>query len=217
MDLPDRSQNQGRSGGFASTDSRGHASEHASERRELRWFFTVFLALLAAFYALSLLPWIDARIFFPVMKVCAHGSSALLNLAGLKTIAEGVVIRGPGFAVAVRRGCDPLEPIVLFAAAVIAFPAAWRLRFIGLAIGNSFLFGLNLARIASLYLLGASKSTLFESFHLCWWPVFFIVCSLALWVLWLLWIKAATPGSKSDSPALPLAVTPRPRLPADSA
>jgi exosortase/archaeosortase family protein len=78
-----------------------------------------------------------------------------------------------------------LEPIVLFGAGVIAFPAPWRRKVAGLLIGGAMLFGLNVVRIASLFLMGASKSSLLDDFHLFWWPAFFIICALALWVAWL--------------------------------
>ena len=180
-------------------------------------FAGVFLALVVVFYASTLSPWVDAHVLFPVMKVSARGSSMLLNFVGVKTTVHGVVVRGPSYAVAVLRGCDPLEPIVFFAAGVMAFPAAWRRRFIGLVLGSSFLFFLNLVRIDSLFLLGASHSVLRDSFHLCWWPAFFIVCSLVLWVLWLRWVQSWAPASKSDSSAKPPTAGPRGPLPAGSA
>ena len=166
-------------------------------------FLGIFLALVAGFYALTLSLWVDANVLYPVMKASACGASALLNFIGVGTTADGVVIRGAGYAVAVRRGCDPLEPIVLFGAAVTAFPAPWRRKVPGLAAGAAFLFGLNLARIGSLYLLGAKQSALLESFHLVWWPAFFILCSLALWVSWLLWIRRLGPASTCAVPAKP--------------
>jgi exosortase H (IPTLxxWG-CTERM-specific) len=161
-------------------------------------FLGIFLALVSGFYALTLSPWADAHLLMPVMKASARGTSALLNLAGCKTTSEGVTVFGPGYSVAVRRGCDPLEPIVLFSAAVIAFPASWRKKLAGVAVGAAFLFGLNLLRLVSLYLLGAHKSSLFENFHLWLWPAFFILCSLALWVSWLLWIQPPALAPKAN-------------------
>ncbi len=162
-----------------------------------RRFLGIFLALVAVYYSLTLSPWVDANLLYPVMEASAHGTSALLNLFGGKTTVEGVVVRGPGYAVAVRRGCDPLEPIVFFAAGVVGFPAPWRQKAVGLVAGGAFLFGLNLVRLLSLYLLGSHKSPLLERFHLWWWPAFFLVCSLTLWVLWLLWVQRAGLASKS--------------------
>jgi exosortase H (IPTLxxWG-CTERM-specific) len=161
----------------------------ASPKKQTLRFLGIFFSLITMFYVLTLSTWVDARILFPVMKASARGTSLLLNLIGSKTTVDGLIVRGPDCAVAVRRGCDPLEPIVLFAAAVIAFPARWRARLAGILLAAVFLFGLNLVRVASLYLLRAKKSPLFESLHLVWWPAFFIAAALALWVLWLRWTR----------------------------
>lgn len=172
-----------------------------SSKNQMLRFLGIFLGCVTVYYALTLSPWVDAKLILPVMKISAHGTAALLNLFGAKTSANGVVVRGAHYAVAVRRGCDPLEPIVLFAAGVMAFPAPWRRKLTGMALGGILLFGLNLARIASLYLLGAGQSPLFDRLHLWWWPAFFILCSLGLWVLWLLWVNRLGFSAASGSPA----------------
>ncbi|MGO8697336.1 MAG: exosortase H [Limisphaerales bacterium] len=158
-------------------------------------FLGIFFAIVAVFYSLTLSPWVDANVLYPVMKASARGTSMLLNLIGVKTTVEGVVVRGPGYSVAVRRGCDPLEPIVLFAAGVMAFPAPWRRKLAAIAVVSAILFGVNMLRIVSLYLLGAKKSPLLDSFHLWWWPAFFIIGTLVLWVLWLRWIQGPIQSS----------------------
>jgi exosortase H (IPTLxxWG-CTERM-specific) len=162
----------------------------ASHQAMLR-FLGIFFVTVAVYYSLTLSPWIDANVFYPVMEASASGTSMLLNLIGAHTTVEGVVVRGPDYSVAVRRGCDPLEPVVLFAAGVVAFPTPWGRRLVGLVLGGACLFGLNLLRIGSLYVLGSRKSPIFDSCHLWWWPAFFIICSLALWVGWLLWVQRA--------------------------
>src|SRR5262249_4048456 len=95
--------------------------KQTSRRKPMLRFLVIFLVLIGIYYALTLSPWVDANGLLPVMKASAQGTSLLLNLTGARTTAEGVVVRGPEYAVAVRRGCDPLEPIALFAAAVMAF------------------------------------------------------------------------------------------------
>jgi exosortase H (IPTLxxWG-CTERM-specific) len=152
-------------------------------------FLGIFFAIVAVYYSFTLSPWIDAHVLYPVMKVSARGTSVLLGFIGVKTTVEGVEVRGADYTVAVRRGCDPLEPIVLFSAGVIAFPAPWRRRLPAVVVAIAAFFAMNLVRLVSLYLLGANKSLMLESFHLWCWPAFFIICSLGLWVLWLRWIQ----------------------------
>jgi exosortase H (IPTLxxWG-CTERM-specific) len=169
----------------APTGSPGYRPESA------RRFLLIFLGTVAAYYALTLSPWVDAHLLYPVMTASASASSVLLHILGIKTTVAGVVVSGANFSVAVRRGCDPLEPMVLFAAGVLGFPAPWRCRLAGMFIGWIILFGLNLVRLASLFLLGAEKSPWFDGLHLWGWPAGYILCALALWVVWLRWVMLA--------------------------
>ncbi len=152
-------------------------------------FLLLFLLLAAGFYAITLSSWVDRHLLFPVLGWSAEASSALLNLVGQNTTCSGVVIKGSDFSVAVRRGCDPIDPIVLFGAAILAYPAALGRKAAGFLIGAATIFGLNLVRIATLYWTGRAKSDLFESLHKEWWPAFFILLSLALWLVWLQWVR----------------------------
>jgi exosortase H (IPTLxxWG-CTERM-specific) len=189
----------------------GVPAREGCRRGAMLRFLGIFLATVAVYYALALSPWVDAKVLYPVMKVSARGTSALLNLMGVKTTVEGVVVRGADYSVAVRRGCDPLEPIVLFGAGVMAFPAPWRRKLPALVVASAFLFGMNVVRIVSLYLLGSNKSSMLETIHLLCWPAFFIICALALWVLWLRWIQR--PVLALESAVQARTATPKPRGP----
>lgn len=161
------------------------ADRETRHHKPVRRFLCTFLCFIAAYYSLTLIPWVDRTVLYPVLELTAHSSSFLLNLADEGTTTRGIVVQGSGFAVAVRRGCDPLEPIVLFGAAVISFPAPWKRRVQGFAVGAVILFVVNLVRIDSLYWLGKHKSPFFETAHLELWPAFFILISLTLWFFWL--------------------------------
>ncbi len=158
-----------------------------------RRFLLIFLMIVAGYYCLTLVPWVDRHVLYPLLEGSAKASSLLLNVLGQTTTSNGIVIQGTSFAVAVRRGCDPLEPIALLSAAVIAFPAALRYKVAGLIAGAALLFALNLVRIGSLYWLGCHKSAWFETVHLELWPACFILVSIGLWVLWLIWIRKTQP------------------------
>jgi exosortase H (IPTLxxWG-CTERM-specific) len=159
--------------------------------KPVRRFVLRFLGLVSTYYLLTEVPWVDRRVVYPVLELSARASSWLLNLTGENTTLHGIVVQGPSFAVAVRRGCDPLEPIALLSAAIVAFPAAPKQKLSGLVIGTMLLFTQNLMRIASLYWLGKAKSPLFEPAHLEVWPAFFILTALVLWVVWSAWVQGS--------------------------
>jgi exosortase H (IPTLxxWG-CTERM-specific) len=134
-----------------------------------------------------MVPWVDENLVYPVLKLTARGSASVIGLTGEAVTTQGVLIQGSNFAVAVRRGCDPLDPMALFAAAVAAFSGPWKRKVVGLVAGSIILFALNLIRIVSLYRLGQRHSRMFEAVHQEIWPAFFILSALGLWGLWLLW------------------------------
>ena len=154
-------------------------------------FIVVFLLVIGGYFGLSSLDWVDREVVLPVLKVSAAGASWLLSLMGVVTQIDGVVVKGPEFSVAVRSGCDPLAPIALMSGAMLGFPASWRQRLLGMVGGGLILFGLNLVRVASLYLTGRAHSSWFYSLHQEWWPAAFIVIALLLWWAWLNWVQQA--------------------------
>ena len=157
-----------------------------------RRFLLVFLGIVAVYYLLTMVPWVDGSLVYPVLELTAQASAAAIRLTGETVTAQGVVVEGKSFAIAIRRGCDPLDPMALFTAAVVAFTGPWQRKIVGIVAGSATLFALNLLRIVSLYWLGNGHSALFETVHQEIWPAFFILCALGLWCLWLLWISRET-------------------------
>jgi exosortase/archaeosortase family protein len=114
----------------------------------------------------------------------ARVSARLLGWLGYDAQTSGTSIFAPEGAVDVRRGCDGVQPSVLFAIAVLAFPAPWRLRLLGAALGVALLLALNLARIVTLFLLRVHAPGVFDEAHHWIWPMAFVVTALSLWVAW---------------------------------
>lgn len=152
-------------------------------------FLVLFLAILAGYYVLTLSFWVDRCFIYPTLELTAGAASWLMNLAGQGTAVQGVTIQGSDFAVRIQRGCDPLEPVILFAAAVIAFRAPRRKKVLGILLGGLLLFVLNLARILSLCWTTRNHPRWFETVHQEWWPALFIISSLVLWIAWIHWAR----------------------------
>lgn len=152
-------------------------------RRELVFLLT-FLALLAGGF--SLLAWnpVNDRLVEPFTAGVARVSGATLRLIGQPVAMEGTIIRGPRFAVNIRNGCNGLETLIIFWSAVLAFPASWRSRLVGLALGSLAIQAVNLVRVVALYLTGAYAPRWFDSSHTVIWQTVVILCGVLLWVLW---------------------------------
>jgi exosortase H (IPTLxxWG-CTERM-specific) len=156
-------------------------------------FLGRFALLLAAFQALVLLPGAD-RLYYGCLCGDARAAGAILRCCGEDVRVSGVVIRTAGYAVAVRRGCDAVEPAWFFCAAVLAFPAPWRRKLPGLLAGSTVLPVVNLVRIVSLYFIGRRLPGLFPPAHLEWWPAAFILAALTLWLAWIGWARSRPPA-----------------------
>ncbi len=90
-------------------------------------------------------------------------SGALLLAIGQDVRMTGTLIKGASFAVNIRNGCNGLEAMVIFIAAVIAFPASsLTRRALGTILGILFIYAINLLRVVGLYLTGRYLPQFFD-------------------------------------------------------
>ena len=94
---------------------------------------------------------------------------------------------------------------IILVSAIIAFPAPWKHRLVGIAIGFVAIQALNLVRIISLFYLGQWNQTAFDWFHLYLWQALIVLDALAVWLIWLRYLpRRQRPGAPpSDSGASP--------------
>jgi exosortase H (IPTLxxWG-CTERM-specific) len=144
----------------------------------------LFLALvLGAHYALEHeAVWTSFR--KPYCDWLARVSGGLLTLLGVEATTAGNVIDAEGLRLSIVRSCDALLAMAILAAALVAFPSAWRAKAIGLAVGLPLLFLVNLFRIVALALLGLQSSRLFEIVHVYVFQVFLIAATVGYFVGW---------------------------------
>jgi len=160
------------------------------------FFFVGLVALqIILFYILYRNLWFVSNIFDPLSEFYASVSGKFLSLIGYSNEVNGDIISSTQFAVGIKKGCDAAEPMAIFIAGVLAFPALIKKKFIGLGAGLFILFLLNIVRIATLYIVGIHYPDFFESMHLAVWQVVFIFVAIVLWFLWLQLI--VTKGAKT--------------------
>jgi exosortase/archaeosortase family protein len=157
-----------------------------SQRRAGARFIGVFVGIVLAFYIFSQLG-VFTKVVAPAsMRFSAVTSEPVIRLVDGDVVRRDTVLSSSRGQVDVHFGCDALEPIVYFAAAVIAFPAAWGRRFIALALGIPALFVLNIARIVSLYFVSTRHPDWFDAAHRDIWQPLFIAATLGLWFAWVM-------------------------------
>ena len=142
--------------------------------------FGLWLALL---YILLATPFFE-RALYSYLEANAWLANAILRGLGQHTHVSEVTIQSPQFAMAIRRGCDAVEPTWLLCAAMISFPAPLLHKLRGMLAAIVLLQILNLVRIVTLYWIGIHLPGLFNSAHMELWPTAFIVVAIVLFVAW---------------------------------
>ena len=152
-------------------------------RRELT-FLTLFIVLLGGGFTLISVNWINDHVIEPFTSGVARASGAALNLLGQQVTMSGTIIRGSRFTVNIRNGCNGVEAMLIFLAAVLAFPASWKSRLSGLALGIVAIQVINLIRVVALFLTGVYFPKIFDSSHTVIWQTIVILFGVLLWIFW---------------------------------
>jgi len=72
----------------------------------------------------------------------------------------------------------------VLAAAMFAFPAPWRYRLLGLAVGFVAVQLLNIVRVISLFYIGQWNLAVFEWAHQYAWQALIMLDVLVVWLIW---------------------------------
>jgi exosortase/archaeosortase family protein len=154
------------------------------EKAPVLSFGLKFGLLILLLYLLLDLPAGD-RLLYVYLEANAWLAHSLLNLFGQHSqLTEGVVIRSSQFSMAIRRGCDAVEPTWLVCAAMIAFPAPLSKKLGGILAATLALQTLNIVRLLTLYWIGVHWPSFFNSAHMELWPTIFILVAIVLFLLW---------------------------------
>jgi len=90
----------------------------------------------------------------------------ILNFIGLESSGKGSLLFLPNITFDVRFGCNGLEAVLIYAVAVISFPAKWLKRTIGIAAGFIIIQVINLLRIVGLAFSGVYYKEIFDLLHI---------------------------------------------------
>lgn len=152
-------------------------------RREIT-FLALFLLLLAGSFTLVSFKGVNDRVIEPFTAGVAQASGAILELLGQDIRMQGSMILSDRFSVNIMNGCNGVEAMLIFFAAVLAFPASWKARLAGLALGLVAIQLVNLLRVVALYLTGAYLPGFFDTSHTVVWQTLVILSGVLLWIFW---------------------------------
>jgi len=115
-------------------------------------------------------------------------------------LADGKVLQSQrnGFAVSIEAGCNGVEATIVLVAAILAFPAPWRRKLLGLGVGIVAVQGLNVIRVISLFYLGQWSERAFSFAHQYVWQALIMLDVL---IIWLLWVRTLPRSAPRPAPA----------------
>lgn len=137
-----------------------------------RSFALRLIAWSLALFGLLRLPWVGTHLLLPVTRLQA---------------AAGVALVGPSsLPIEATLACSGADALALCLAAIVAYPARWRMRAAGVAGGAAVILALNTIRIGTLGRAAASPRW-FDALHVYVWPA---VLTIAIAGFVFTWMRA---------------------------
>jgi exosortase H (IPTLxxWG-CTERM-specific) len=147
-------------------------------------FLVLFLAILGALFTVVALRQVNDALINPYTAAIARVSGFVLRLSGEDAVVTGCVVSSPRFAVTIYNGCNGLITSLILVAGVLAFPAHWSAKAIGVVGGLIAIQLVNLVRIVSLFYIGVYLPEHFNDAHIFIWQSIVILAGVSLWIAW---------------------------------
>lgn len=142
---------------------------HWRQSIELRWLVQAALWI-AALLALSRISWVETQLLIPLARA-EGGLAARLFGADIGSVQVGA-------------SCTGADAAALALAAILAFPARWRQRLLGVAAALATISVLNAARLGTLAAV-VERQDLFQLLHVYVWPTILVVAATACVAVWM--------------------------------
>jgi len=120
-----------------------------------------------------------------LMVVTADLTGLVLKLFGMTVNISGRVVSLNNFSMEVVGECTGLYEMLIFLAAMIAYPASYKKKLIGAGLGLPLLYIINVIRMVFIALIGNWSPKSFDFMHIYFWQVAMILIIVSVWVLWI--------------------------------
>ncbi len=122
-----------------------------------------------------------------VHRLNAEMSSKIINILtpNEKTFYNGPVIGSENFSIAVEKGCEGIEGIILISAAILAFSASVKEKIFAILVASTIMYVTNLVRIIVLYFTFKYKPELFNIMHIFIGQTVIIFVGVLFFIIWI--------------------------------
>lgn len=119
------------------------------------------------------------------VSLTASAAKILLNLFGLQPTQDQNMLTLENFSVQVVLECAAAYQILVFCAAVIAFPANAKSKLLGILFAVPLFYFIDLLRISTLLIVGNYRPEFFDFVHLYTGQIFVIFIVILAWLVWI--------------------------------
>ena len=119
-----------------------------------------------------------------VMEWTARSSAVPLQLFGMQVDVSGTIVASDRFAYSIVAECTVIGPLLLYLAAVLAYPARLTSKAHGVVLGLLVIGGLNVVRLVSLFFVGTYAPQHLDVAHLVVWQGVMVLSVVMLWLSW---------------------------------
>ena len=150
-------------------------------------FLLTFVTVVAVLFGLEMLNTVQAAVITPWTNGLAHMSAWLMTAFDADVISHGRILQSQatGMGVSIEAGCNGVEAASILIAGMVAFPAPWKFKLVGMAVGIAAVQAANLLRVISLYYLNIWNKEAFDFAHLYLWQALIMLDVLLVWLLWM--------------------------------
>ncbi len=132
----------------------------------------------------ALLAWAGQPAWEALDEWTAKLTAVSLNLLGVEASTEGKIVRSSMFTIKIIRGCTGIHQIIMYVAAVIAYPCRWRPKLIGIGMGVVAHLFVTQVRVVSLCYIGSYYPAHFEFAHMVFWQSLVVILTVFMLILW---------------------------------
>jgi len=146
-------------------------------------FGVTFLLLAVLSTWITSIDAVAEQVQVPLSRLVTFLSAQILSVLGNVSVSQNF-LSFKGFSVEIVEACNGVLPMLIYVAAILAFPSRWRAKACGVLIGIPAIFGINLIRVVTLMIFGASWPQVFDFVHIYVWEALVIALTMGVWVFW---------------------------------
>lgn len=158
--------------------------ERKAKKEIVRFYFVLGLLFLVIFFGF---PFVTSY-FQPQTKMVISWTAGVvgffLNLFGMNPHISGPVVALNNFSIKVVGECTGLMEMFILLAAILAYPANYKKKLLGLFFGIPLLYIFNIVRMFFITVMSNWNPKTFHFMHLYFWEVAGILIIGGLWLFW---------------------------------